>query len=383
MKQVVLYILLTLVLSVMALPMIQQNFMFADNGTLYGYIVNDSNEHFSLKKWWDGTYQEQKTKYLNDSIGFRPWLVRLHNEVDYELFKKSNAPSIVIGKHDHLYEPVYINEYCGKNNIITQELARERLIKLKKIQDTLTGMGITFIYVFAPSKAHFYPNDFPDTVTCSQPASGSFTLYKPIVDSLGINLIDFNKWFLTIKDTSKHLLMSKQGIHWSAYGAKLASDSLVRYIEQTRNIRMPHLIIRKLTRSIKPYNTSNDLALTLNLLFPHNGPDTITHLDDFVLESDNTTKPNAIYVGDSYLWTYKEFYFMDYIHENYEFWYYMNEVWDKNTFAGKNEVIPFSQYNWQASLSKTDILILQLSEPNITTRTNSFIEHVYKHFFGD
>ncbi|MBL0050784.1 MAG: hypothetical protein IPP29_04270 [Bacteroidetes bacterium] len=82
----------------------------------------------------------------------------------------------------------------------------------------------------------------------------------------GINLIDFNKWFVQMKDTSSSKLFPQQGIHWSYYGAYLAADSIIKYIEDKRKCDLPDYVTSFETNQKANYG-DEDLEHILNLIY--------------------------------------------------------------------------------------------------------------------
>src|SRR3954468_18075916 len=57
-----------------------------------------SKPAFDVNGYFEGTYQEKYNKYINENIGFRPVLIRLVNQIDYDIFHTTNAPGVVLGK---------------------------------------------------------------------------------------------------------------------------------------------------------------------------------------------------------------------------------------------------------------------------------------------
>src|ERR1044072_452252 len=99
--------------AAISFPAIQSCLSLFTPGPLFGYFVKAENVSFSTDKWWDGSYQEQKTKYYNDNMGFREDLVRLNNQLDISLFYKIHADAI-LGKNRFLFQPNYISEHWGQ-----------------------------------------------------------------------------------------------------------------------------------------------------------------------------------------------------------------------------------------------------------------------------
>src|SRR5579872_5788725 len=100
---------------ILLLPLIQQYFHFITSGPLYGYSQESPDVSFSWDEWWSRKYQDQKSQYLNDNIGFRPDLVRFNNQWDYYFFKKLHSWKVVEGTNHNLYMDTYIDDYFGRN----------------------------------------------------------------------------------------------------------------------------------------------------------------------------------------------------------------------------------------------------------------------------
>ena len=261
-------ILFCCMMLVIIFPFLQQNFQFFESGNLMGAVIPAQDTAFSTEAWWSSSYQQKKNAYLNDNTGCRPDIVRLNNQLDFWLFKKVHANTVVVGKDDFLFEQAYIDEYCGLDFAGEEPLRKEAII-LKKIQDTLALIGKTFVFVYAPSKANFYPEKLPSEFIKKHPGTATnYKFFKRLCDSIGINYIDCNGWFKSMKDTTKNLLISRQGIHWTVYGSLLAADSLIKYLELKRHARLPEIKWHQITYSNKPRRSDDDIVKGMNLMIP-------------------------------------------------------------------------------------------------------------------
>lgn len=368
--------LLTVLYLLLSLPIIQQAIHLWPEGKLNGAVSNAPDTTFSIDGWLQGRYQEEKEKYLNDNMGLRPYLVRVNNEIDYRLFTKVHEHDVVVGKEHCLYEKGYIDAYWGLDYPGIDKI-REQAIKLKRIQDTLEHLGKELIMIHAPSKAWFYPEYFPDNMKCAQ---GAHTMYKDYIrleDSLGIHMIDFNAWFLKMKDTSKNLLMSKQGIHWTMYGGMLAGDSMIRYIQRLTKIKQPDMVFDKLTYS-DSHATDADIAQGLNLLFPIT-KETYTYADVHYTSGPGIKKLNAIYIGDSFVWTLLYDYIPHNFNKDWDYWYYFGDVWYRRD--GKEGSTGISEYDWKAALSRTDIVVMLFTDVNLVNLGCGFVDRAYDYYY--
>src|SRR5580704_3916091 len=67
----------------------------------------------NIKNISDGIYQDSLNKYFNENIGFRPYLIRILNQLKFSFFYITKAPGVVIGKDGMLFIESYINNYIG------------------------------------------------------------------------------------------------------------------------------------------------------------------------------------------------------------------------------------------------------------------------------
>lgn len=286
-------------LLVLFLPMLEHKLQFIESGKLTGLCRDTPDTSFTLQGWWDGTYQPAKGKYIDHQTGFRPDLVRLTCQLDFWLFGKYHAGWDIQGVNKCLFQWPYINAYYGLDFMGYQHI-HERAINLKAIQDTLNSLGKTFILVYAASKATSYPEYFPSSHKRSKRGPTNHDTYRNICDSLGVNQIDMDEWFLSMKHTSREPLFSKQGIHWTQYGAVLANDSLVRYIERVRHIKLPTPVWSEVEHTDKLRDGDDDLLGDLNLIFPYTH-ETLAYPILYDAPQDSTAKKiNAILIGDSF-----------------------------------------------------------------------------------
>ncbi|MCD6011224.1 MAG: sugar O-acetyltransferase precursor [Flavipsychrobacter sp.] len=379
MQKTILFFVLFLIVT---FPMLQHSLPFFESGKINGAVTEAKDVSFSLSAWFDGSYQKQKELYLNDNTGCRPDLVRLNNEVDFRLFNKLHANNVVIGKDNYLYEKMYIDEYSGID-YMGDGIITSLMMKLKKVQDTLGKLGKTFLFVYAPSKARFFPDKFPSEL--EQKLANYKTNYesfKRVGDSLGVKQLDINAWFLGMKDTSKHLLFSRLGTHWTVYGSLLVCDSIIKYIERERSIRMPALTWNVIDYTEEARRTDADLAKGLNLISRFKSERFSYPQYGFSYEGERAL-PKAVYIGDSFLWTLLDDRLMQSVNKDWQVWYYFNVVWTEKTLSGEAPSKEIVNYNWQEELMKADYIVALYTPANFKgfNYDGSFIEQMYKYFY--
>ncbi len=367
--------LLSFAFVVLVLPFVQQCFPFITSGELSGDFTNAPDVEFSWAKWIDGSYQKGKADFCNDHLGFRPDLLRLNNQIDFSLFGECHAVWTLLGTHQCLFQAPYIEAYYGRDFVGYKSIL-ERSIKLKAIQDTLARLGKSLVLVYAPNKARFFPEYFPENRMHEQKTVTNYEEYRRLGDSLGINQIDMNAWFVSMKNKSKELLFAKQGIHWTVYGEILAGDSLTRYIERTRHIHVPHPDWSQIEHSTEPRSGDDDVERGLNLIFPITtetfGYPVIKDVPD-----SGFKKPNVIYVGDSYAFKMLIFGIPGRMNGNCEYWGYFNDVHGINgTWATY-----IKDYDWKGAIDKNDCVALVYTEFNLRDLGSGFIDAAYDRYY--
>jgi hypothetical protein len=367
---------------VLLFPFTQYPFNIIRSAGLRGATEKTEDIQFSVSKWWDGSYQKQKQLFLNDNVGFRPDMVRLNNQLDFSLFNKLHAQNVYIGKDNYMFDKGYVDEYEGVTYTGT-DVIRAQLIKLKMVQDTLERLGKTLVFVYAPSKPYYVPDKIPDELI---PPGGkkinNYSTFRRIGDSLHIKQLDVNALFMAMKDTTHNLLMTKQGYHWSVYGSMVAADTLVKFVERERNIKMPELTIGPMHYSSTPQDADDDFVAVCNLLAPvvkerYSYP-------DYHYDADATkTKTKTIYIGDSFVWQLLHYGLMKGTNSSWEFWYYFNTAYNQKVIDDGGSGTPIAQYNWQRSVMDADCIIAVFTPMNLHLFDDKtfFVEQFYAYFY--
>ena len=367
--------LLVFLFLVLVLPVAEQKINFIKSGPLKGGFKPAVDTDFSFKSWWSGRFQELKEKKLNDQTGFRPDLVRLTNQIDFSLFDKCHAGWTVKGKDQFLFQFPYINAYYGKD-FVGYERVRDQSLKLKALQDTLKKLGKNLVLVYLPSKASTFPEYFPDDWKAPKIGPRNYAAYRHICDSLGVNQVDLDAWFVTMKNKSAEPLFSKQGIHWTNYGAILGGDSLTRYLEHLLNIPVQHPDWSKMEHTDKLRDGDDDIASELNLIFPE-AHETMTY--PIICNNNDTTKRkiNAIYIGDSYAHKMIEFGVIYLMNGQCEFWRYYDEMHDING----HKFTYIKDYDWKAAIDRCDCVVISYTLFNFGQLGNGFIDQAFSRYY--
>ncbi|WP_227786480.1 alginate O-acetyltransferase AlgX-related protein [Hymenobacter sp. BT770] len=321
-------------------------------------------------------------RYLEDHIGFRPALVRLRNQLAFSLFKVPRSSGILIGRHNVLFETLQAKSYGGYQ-LLDEARVRSRAIRLRTVQQDLAKRGVQFLFVMAPNKARFQPEDLPAAMQIAPGTPSNYSRYIKALQANAVNLLDMVPLFAAWKKTEPYPLFSRAGTHWSGYGATLAADTLLRRLEQLGSLRFPTMrtvgppVLVQTTDSLR--GNDNDLATPLNLL-QQTEPIPVAYRQlAFDPPRPGQTRPPALFVGDSFLWGLSQFspYLTSCFADDTRLWYYGMAVYlpDKAftpTGLGCQDV------DLQQQIESRQFIVLMITEHNLIKSEFGFTDRVYR-----
>ncbi|MFA5418808.1 MAG: hypothetical protein WC341_10150 [Bacteroidales bacterium] len=366
-----LIVLFVIILLLLTAPFFQGLFNFVELAPLKGDIRQPEHKKLTVNNWFSAEYQLKEEDYLNDAFGFRSFFVRVNNQLAFSLFDKAKANGVVVGKKNYLYEKNYINAYYGTDYIGHDSIAH-RIEKLRFIRDTLAKLNKNIIIIFAAGKGSFYPEYFPEKYH-TEKGTTNYEKYVELAGKSGLNYIDFNRYFIDNKIDSKYPLYPQYGIHWSKYGMCLVADSMIRYIEDLRNIRMPHLYWDSVELD-QPRGTDYDIADGMNIKFRLKSFEMAYPQVKF--ESDSgKIKPSVMVISDSYYWGIFDF-GMSGVFSNDQFWFYNKKIYPESF---KSDLFT-SDVNLRKAIANHDVIILMATEATLPNLGWGFVERAYQMF---
>ena len=338
------------------LPIIQVQTEFFSFEKLEGSFYPVKDVDISVDTWLEGEYQTGKEKHLKDSIGFKPIFIRLYNQMLYSLYSMPNNPGGVIGKDKYLYLTDYVYNYTGENYIGDKDI-KEKVDRLKKLQDFFSKKNITLLTVFTPSKASFYPEYIPDYY--KKYPKTNYSAFVEAYKENNLNYIDLVSYFNQIKDTTSLALFPKNGLHWSSYGMALGIDTMIKTIENIRNIDLPDLSWKtpiELEDSLR--KPDNDVEKIMNLLFDL--PNDPMPYPKFTFNKEGKAHQKVLVISDSYYWQAYTAMIPHNIFDWGGFWYYNKKI--HNTKTNSLKVKDIDLYN---ELLKQDVIVLFVSQATL------------------
>lgn len=358
------------VLVLLLAPVLQTVFHIPQ-GSLYGVTYHLPKDTFTVAKWFDGSWQEHTTAYMEENLGFRSFFVRFKNQIEYQFFNRT-IDWIIIGKDKHVHDEAYVKEYLGAFKIPFED-ARQKIKKLKYIQDELHKNGQHLILAIAPSRARFFRQYIPDKYKAYARGVNNYDQYRFLAQYYHINTVDFSDWFEQQRSTSTYPLYSKYGIHWSVYGATLASDSLLRYMQHLSGRKWCDVQLDKPEATGSPNSIDVDLLQILNSYTIPTGK--FYYSKAHVTQTANF--PKVLVIGDSHVWTMLESKMLkETFAANSTYLFYNHDQYRIDS-AGFESLGAKEKTDNVKDLASYEIVVLVYSEALMQDFGSSFIETTY------
>jgi hypothetical protein len=348
-----------ILILVFSLPLIQRQWSSViPDYSLNGYNAPTPKPIFSFHDLLEGKYQDDLTAYLQDNVGFKGYLIALKNQIDYSLFQTLHY-TIELGRDGQLFYWNHIDAHCGHLTLSDDSLSR-KMMECKKLQEFLDSAHIPVVYVLAPGKPAFYEDKLPKKFLnkCSNDNDYNHVLSR--LNENQLEHLDFNKWFQSMRTSSPYPLFPKLGIHWSFYGACVAMDSLVKYIEHKDRIDLPNYVQDSFKITDQPYKIDKDLWSLLNVLLPMASDSLAYPSYAFTFDSTKQRKAKVLIIGDSFNWNLIDTKIPAAVFSSdSRFWFYKRELYD---LSGKLITNNETEVNYYDLLKGTDMVIFLSTE---------------------
>lgn len=341
-----------LIFMVMLLPYAQVKLLKISMTPLTGVKDSLTKPEFTIGKFLDGSYQDSLIKYTSERAGFRPWLIRLKNQVDYSLFNYTISGGVVIGKEGCLFLNSYVNNYCGIDFLGTSQIDYE-VKRLALVSRELKKKNVGFLLILAPGKATYEQEKIPGRFRKRHVTN--YEYYASRLASSQIDFIDMNRWFRQMKGHLSYPLFPKKGVHWTSYGVGLAADSMVRYIEKMKNIDMPEIICDHVDLSDTIKLTDNDAGDLMNL-FCLAGKESMPY-PEFRYNKEGKFRPNVVVIADSYWWGFITSGISWNVFGKTRYWFYNKDIYEEEQKIGT-----VAGTNIRQELERQDLVIMLISE---------------------
>lgn len=370
-------LLLGLLVVLLVLPAVQARLPFVEVKALGGYTERAPFPKFRLLDLLDNSYQPALEKHLEDRLGFREWAIRFRNQIAYSVFGSIHAIDVVLGQREVLYQGGPTEAYLGHDYIGSEEIVLHAQ-RVRDVQDSLARHGVQFLYVLAPGKPGFQPEDLPAAIQEMWPGKTNYSGFAEALPQAGVHVLDASNLFQQWKAKAAHPLFPRGGTHWSGYGITLVADTLFRAVEAVAHVNLPDF---KTTPGVVTTDslrcTDNDIMEGLNLLWePKPYPMAYPTLT-FAPLAQGQQRLNMLVIGDSFAQSLYGFYpYLQHIADSRSRLWYYNEVvyWPENT-PGESRMV--NELNLREQVESRQFIMLLATEQNLNKRSFGFIDKVY------
>lgn len=301
--------------------------------------------------WFSGSFQARADHYLKYHAAFNGELVRLRNQTDYTLFGSINT-MLVLGKDRYIFDPSYVRAMEGEDLVSDSTLLKDE----RNLQAFLKEKAIPVVIVFAPNKASYYRSFLP--VPPVPAAVTNRTRYQELLQRNRVTYIDFDKWFLSIRDTSSWPLIPKYGAHWSTLGAAYAGDSLIKKLEWLLSTEITNLQITRMDTTSDARFQDDDYLPSLNLMTRWKSP-VLAYPEIRFSDGD---RPNILFISDSFIWNFYDLGMMQHCFDRQSHVVYYNKtLYDMQ----RNVLGPSDQVTTGRLLKDRDAVVIITSDPSL------------------
>jgi hypothetical protein len=371
-------ILFTIIIMMLVLPGLQGRYNFITEKSLTGAFVVPTKPdfgEFTWNSWLSGSFQEDYNNRIEQHIGFRNSLVRVHNQIDYSAFNQANAEGVIVGRKHELFEEDYLKEYTGQY-FVGEAVWKKKARQLKAVQDTLARLGKSLVIIFEPGKGSFYPELAPAKYRNVAKTVSNYEAVTSRLNASGVNVLDLNQYFIALKGKTEYPLFPQCGTHWSYYGAILAADTTIKYLEKLRGINLPDMKIVRNEILDTTRHPDYDIGLAMNLLFRIPHPKTANPVIR-IEQGPFKTKPEVLIIGDSFYFNWLNNRIPTETFGNCDFWYYNKNI----TKSDGLQAGVAADLDFQGEIMKRDIVIIMITERFLHAFAWGFDEQLYDLFY--
>src|SRR3990167_8682624 len=289
-------------------PTIQTIMHLAPEATLYGYNdpVPEKPTHY-LHGFFDKSLQQWIEKTFTARLGFRAYLIRTINEINFRLFHEMDNTrlKLMTTKQHGLYSNLSIDSlnYDIMHKDALEKKYQKEAQQLLEVQNKLAALGKYFVVVIASSKAYIYPKGLGQRLLVGGDNNvfNRAANFGAILKASGVHVIDSGPILRHLVHTEKIETHPVSGLHWNYYAACLIAQKIVQQA-QKRFPTMVGLDCGTATRISPPmYDVDVDGYSLLNI-WSKAGLIKLTTYPTIIAIQNKTMNwhPKMVVIGDSF-----------------------------------------------------------------------------------
>lgn len=320
--------------------------------------------NLTLTAWLSGNFQKQFDAWYQQHIGFRSALIKTSNQVDFSLFHETNSSSqYILGKHNYLYEAIYLNSFNRLDNVSPVDLAKT-VINLKKLQNVLHRRGVTLLIAITPSKAAVYPEFIPKKYLLigANQQPDNYDKLVSLLNQYQVNYVDGHKLMMTLK-ASAYPPFTAGGTHWNYYGACEFAQMMLNKIASLTKKPIAYLNCTPVHVDDKASGTDHDLTDLINIWTPQAITSPVPHPTVTVAVRNSLTKPKILLVGSSFFITLQDIFKGRAIFAKRTFFHYYDTIMDNTT--DMDQPLDKHKIDWQKNILSYNVIVIEANEARL------------------
>lgn len=374
----------TLVLFVIFTPFIlfylQSIFNFKLDTQLIGFTPKiNKPQKFTFNDFRVGKYQTDFSSWYVESLPLRGYIIKFYNTLRYNVFYLSRR---IMGDNNCIHEKNYISahlalddkfDYSIENN---KKKIKEFVSDLVELQEKLSKIDKTLYVFIPPSKVHFYPKSIPSKFykIKNSNAISPLTIFKELVDKTNLNIRIAS---YDIKDKLKYPPFYSTGVHWSRTYEQIATNEMLDDLNKITNKQYRKLKLGRVKKSKNCFWRDCDVYNVLNI-FNKNFD---KKYFEYRVRKENLEKYDRmkfIVYGDSFsIGLIKD---ILRVYPDEKSILRINRAsalvdYNDNVILLNNN---FNNADFKQYLNSSDVIIIEMIEPEISNYTYGFVKHLLK-----
>lgn len=340
------------------MPIIQSIYPLIPQRDLKGAFTIPDKPELNAESWVSGAFQSEYSAWYEYQVGMRPFLIRLRNQLYYELFNKSTT-FVRPGKGGQFFSWDYWSAFKGYDGVNLAQVEEQAKL-LSWLNDSLLKKDKHLLCVIAPNKVRYMPENLPDQWDDEPGRETFYQFYKEALSEHGIPLLDLNKTYLEMKDTVLKPLFANTSTHWNGYGMHLGISMIIDSLEVLGQRNHLNLRYAEWVMMDSVIESDRDMVDLMNLLCePPTEPQAFPVYD---LDTTDDNEPvRILIIGDSFFWNFYSFDVRHQIfHPSTRFWYY-----GKTEFDLEGNKRGMEYLSAIAAINDVDYVVILATESNL------------------
>lgn len=333
----------------------------------------------TFENYRSGTFQSQVDKYLDYNFGFREWLVPLYNQYVWDFYGKIEHKDIFFGKENWLYFYEMIKEQYesltykyAKSSEVMRDILERDAQNVYRLQELLKDYNTTLFVCIPPGKNDIMPEYLPDKqADFRKDGIHAYDFYVNRFTELGVNFLDLNQLYKSMKGNVSYPLFYKGGSHYSHISATYSADTLVRYMEEISGHNIQDFTFGEPVVHA-PKKIDRDMEALFNLMRPLVN-ETYYYVNIIPTPGSTAEKLRWLTIGDSFYWNISQELRENSIFASTPFWYYNKQIY----YDDKSDT---DEVDIAEELKKADIVMLLWCPINLYDLDHKFVQKALNAF---